>query len=323
MTIGLFAPLPLAIMIPFMAGQSFAMGEAFGKGFQYGKRRVSAMTNEEFNAMSAKDHFDETTADISAMIPTMKKQMGEFTLLQSDIIKELIAYVRQLPADIIGGLTGGASTPEIETTPSGETNITIPGGQRPGLTSGTSSWFLLGIDAILNLWAFEGAISFESLAKFREQYTSAIQTAQKNSDLNRLRDIRDAMLRDEAKERFENRQVVPVVEPFTPLTTSQAAAALIRDLKEDLLNLNQRINIAQSSWRNAQDTIAKYKSEMRAILDFTKNNPNPTMTQRYYFLQSQLPLLEKQKQDALVEQKLVNDLIRKTQDFIAEAQIKL
>lgn len=96
-----------------MAGQSFAMGEAFGKGFQFGKRRVSSMTNEEFNATSGPKMFAETTADITAMIPEMKKQMANFTLLQSDIIKELIEYLKQLPSDIVGGLldSGGGIAP--------------------------------------------------------------------------------------------------------------------------------------------------------------------------------------------------------------------
>ncbi len=87
-------PLPLAVMIPFMAGQSFAMGEAFGKCFQYGKRKISSMTNEEFNALSAADHFSETTADISEMIPSMKSQMNNFSTLQTDIIKTLIEQLK-------------------------------------------------------------------------------------------------------------------------------------------------------------------------------------------------------------------------------------
>ncbi len=108
--LSLFAPLPLALMIPFMAAQSFAMGEAFGKGFQSGKRRISSMTNEQFNAKTQPQIFAETTADISAMIPSMKKQMTEFTFLQSDIIQELIGYIKKLPSDIQQGLIGKPET---------------------------------------------------------------------------------------------------------------------------------------------------------------------------------------------------------------------
>ena len=109
--LSLFAPLPLALMIPFMAAQSFAMGEAFGKGFQSGKRRVSSMTNEKFNATTQAQLFKETTADINAMIPAMKAQMKTFTFLQSDIIQELIGYIKELPQDIYQGLTNTSTQP--------------------------------------------------------------------------------------------------------------------------------------------------------------------------------------------------------------------
>ncbi len=113
--LSLFAPLPLALMIPFMAAQSFAMGEAFGKGFQSGKRRISSMTNEQFNTKTQPQIFAETTADISAMIPSMKKQMTEFTFLQSDIIQELIGYIKKLPADIHQGLISNPETTNDQT----------------------------------------------------------------------------------------------------------------------------------------------------------------------------------------------------------------
>jgi len=112
-------PLPLAVMIPFMAGQSFAMGEAFGKGFQYGKRRISAMTNEQFNAMSARDHFEETTADISEMIPSMKAQMNNFSTLQTDIIKTLIEQLKDAGITIAEAVGTTATDTFVEGPPGG------------------------------------------------------------------------------------------------------------------------------------------------------------------------------------------------------------
>ncbi len=84
-----------------MASQSLAMGEAFGKGFQFGKRRISAMTNEDFNKFSAKQMHTETTAEIQSMIPNMKQSMDNFSMLQTDIIKELISYAQKLPKDVL------------------------------------------------------------------------------------------------------------------------------------------------------------------------------------------------------------------------------
>ncbi len=109
--IGLFAPLPLAVMIPFMAGQSFAMGEAFGKGFQFGKRKISSMSNEDFNKLTGPQAFAETTADITKMIPSMSTAMQNFHLLQTDIIKQMISYIAQLPKDVIPSLLTELITP--------------------------------------------------------------------------------------------------------------------------------------------------------------------------------------------------------------------
>jgi len=106
MTIGLFAPLPLAIMIPFMAAQSAAMALAFGTNFQYGKRKISSMSNEEFNALTPEILTKNLTADISKMIPHVQQSMNEMTTLQGFIIRELIEEIKKLPENIIGGLTG-------------------------------------------------------------------------------------------------------------------------------------------------------------------------------------------------------------------------
>ncbi len=84
-----------------MAGQSFAMGEAFGKGFQFGKRKISSMTNEQFNKLTGPQAFAETTADITAMIPTMSSAMEKFHTLQTDIILKMIDYISKLPADVL------------------------------------------------------------------------------------------------------------------------------------------------------------------------------------------------------------------------------
>ncbi len=84
-----------------MAGQSFAMGEAFGKGFQFGKRKISSMTNEDFNKLSGPQAFAETTADIIKMIPTMSNAMEKFHTLQTDIILKMIDYIAKLPSEVL------------------------------------------------------------------------------------------------------------------------------------------------------------------------------------------------------------------------------
>ncbi len=108
--IGFFAPLPLAMMLPFMAGQSMVMGEAFGKSYQYGKRKISAMSNEEFNALTPQQLGKDLVADYLQLLPSLKEAVGKSSEFQSFVIQELAEIVKNLPADIYQGLTQGQPT---------------------------------------------------------------------------------------------------------------------------------------------------------------------------------------------------------------------
>ncbi len=92
--IGFFAPLPLPMMIPFMGIQSAIMAEQFGTMFQYGKRRISAMSNEEFNKMTPDMLQARITTQIQGMIPEMEKQIQAMRPMVIIIMKEFAEYVR-------------------------------------------------------------------------------------------------------------------------------------------------------------------------------------------------------------------------------------
>jgi len=113
MTIGLFAPLPLAIMIPFMAAQSFAMGEAFGKSFQYGKRKISSMTNEQFNKLTAEALHAEVQNDISKMIPHMKNSFDRMEKFQSEVVNSIIRGIAETIGNLGGALTDTGGTTDV------------------------------------------------------------------------------------------------------------------------------------------------------------------------------------------------------------------
>ncbi len=110
--IGFFAPLPLALMMPFMAGQSMLMGDAFGKAYQYGKRKISAMTNEEFNKLTPQQLGQEIATDYSAMIPSLQTAIKQSSVFQSMIIQEMAKIIRSLPSDIVTGVTGNTQLGE-------------------------------------------------------------------------------------------------------------------------------------------------------------------------------------------------------------------
>ncbi len=86
----LFMPLPLAMMIPFMGAQSAVMAKQFGENFQYGKRRISAMSNEEFNALTPQKLSERTRQELKDMIPSMQDSITDMRIFQEFIIKELI-----------------------------------------------------------------------------------------------------------------------------------------------------------------------------------------------------------------------------------------
>ncbi len=113
--LGFFAPLPLAVMIPFMAMQSGAMALAFGTYFQYGKRRISAMSNEDFNKIQPGDIYKGITDTINAMIPSFKQQNASMQGLQQEILKQLMEYAKQA-AQTLPEQAGGvikAAIPDI------------------------------------------------------------------------------------------------------------------------------------------------------------------------------------------------------------------
>ncbi len=83
-----------------MAGQSMLMGEAFGKSFQYGKRKISSLSNEEFNKLSSHDIQVQILTDYQTLIPTMHKAIQESTKFQALIIREMGEILKTIPAEL-------------------------------------------------------------------------------------------------------------------------------------------------------------------------------------------------------------------------------
>ncbi len=101
--IGFFAPLPLPMMIAFMGIQSAVMAEQFGTNFQYGKRRISAMSNEEFNALTPEIMQSQFTAQLKGLIPEMEKQIQSMRPLTDVVIREFAEYIK-LAVGTVGDL---------------------------------------------------------------------------------------------------------------------------------------------------------------------------------------------------------------------------
>ncbi len=106
MVIGFFMPLPLAMMIPFMGIQSAVMAKQFGENFQYGKRRISAMSNEEFNKLTPTLLMQRANEELKDMIPSMKSSIVEMRDFQTFLIGEFIKMVNDAIGRGLGSLFG-------------------------------------------------------------------------------------------------------------------------------------------------------------------------------------------------------------------------
>ncbi len=119
-----------------MAGQSMLMGDAFGKSYQYGKRKISAMSNEEFNKLTPADLAKDITADFTALIPELKIAMAKSTELQSMIIREMGEILKSIPEEIMRFFQGGDDTgPQVTNTISNVAysgSVGIPLGPKAG-----------------------------------------------------------------------------------------------------------------------------------------------------------------------------------------------
>ncbi len=91
-----FLPVPLPMMIPFMGAQSLVIGKMFGEGFQYGKRHISAMTNEQFNKLTFADMMSNARRDLQQAIPSMKESMNDMDQMVEVIIDKFVGYLEKV-----------------------------------------------------------------------------------------------------------------------------------------------------------------------------------------------------------------------------------
>ncbi len=82
------------------------MAKQFGENFQYGKRRISAMSNEEFNKLTPAKLQENANAELKAMIPSMKQSVIEMRTFQTFLIREFIQMMEDLINQGLGALIG-------------------------------------------------------------------------------------------------------------------------------------------------------------------------------------------------------------------------
>ncbi len=111
-----FTAVPNPQMLAFMGAQSFIMMFQAGEGWQYGKRRISAMSNEDFNKLTPERLLQNQAATLRSSIGTIEKSMNAMTPMIETIIHQygefLKVVIRETPSVLLG-VTGGKSPQEI------------------------------------------------------------------------------------------------------------------------------------------------------------------------------------------------------------------
>ncbi len=91
-----FLPVPLPMMIPFMGAQSLVIGKMFGEGFQYGKRKISAMPNEEFNKLTFESMMSNAREELKASVPTINASLHDMDDMVETVIDIFIGYLQKV-----------------------------------------------------------------------------------------------------------------------------------------------------------------------------------------------------------------------------------
>ncbi len=92
---GTFMPFFFPLGIAFMGSQSAVMMKMAGEQWQYGKRRISAMDNKDFNKLTPQNLFQLETEELRAMIPLIQESMRDMNQLTPIIVSEMVTMFKQ------------------------------------------------------------------------------------------------------------------------------------------------------------------------------------------------------------------------------------
>ncbi len=75
--------------------QSYLMMYFAGSGWQYGKRRISAMSNEQFNKLTPEELLKQHSIELKNMLPTLEKSLNDVTPLVRILIEQYGDFIRE------------------------------------------------------------------------------------------------------------------------------------------------------------------------------------------------------------------------------------
>ncbi len=90
-----FTAIPNPQMLAFMPIQSYLMMYFAGSGWQYGKRKISAMSNDQFNKLTPEELLKQHSIELKNMLPTLQKSLDDVTPLVRILIEQYGDFIRE------------------------------------------------------------------------------------------------------------------------------------------------------------------------------------------------------------------------------------
>jgi len=108
-----FTAIPNPQMPAFLGAQSFIMMYQAGEGWQYGKRRISALSNDDFNKLTPQSLMERQAMELKGAIPIIENSMRNMNRMIPMIIEQYGDFIRlaiktmpQFAQNIVGGQAG-------------------------------------------------------------------------------------------------------------------------------------------------------------------------------------------------------------------------
>ncbi len=124
-----FTAVPNPQMLAFMGAQSFIMMYQAGEGWQYGKRKISAMSNEEFNKLTPELVLEKQAVVLRNSLQTIEKSMNAMTPMIGTIVKQYGDFIREIIASIpqaISNISHDPNHPTDSLPPAGVAGFLTP-----------------------------------------------------------------------------------------------------------------------------------------------------------------------------------------------------
>ncbi len=80
--------------------QSYLMMYFAGSAWQFGKRKISAKSNEEFNKLTMKTLLEEHTMELKSVIPTLEQSLKDVTPLTKMLIEQYGEFAKLILANV-------------------------------------------------------------------------------------------------------------------------------------------------------------------------------------------------------------------------------